>query len=65
MDCITGDFTPGSLYARDSGTYRLNIDVTKYHETLAETPPDEIFCQFHALHTLGMIEDVSIYVRLG
>ncbi|MDX0807157.1 AAA family ATPase [Sinorhizobium medicae] len=65
MDCITRDFTPGSLYARDTDTYRLDIDVTKFRETFADTPADEVFCQFNALRALGMIEDVSIPVRLG
>ncbi|MEX3007198.1 AAA family ATPase [Hoeflea sp. TYP-13] len=65
MGCITGDFTPGSLYARDTDTYQLNIDVAKFRETFVDTPPDEVFCQFNALHALGMIEDVSIPVRLG
>ncbi len=65
MDCITDAFTPGSLYARDSDTYRLEIDVEKFRETFVETSPDEVFCQFNALHVLGMIEDVAIPVRLG
>ncbi len=65
MECIVGDFTPGSLYARDTDTYRLEIDVTKFRETFADTSPDEVFCQFNALRALGMIEDVSIPVRLG
>lgn len=65
LSCITGEFTPGSLYARDSDTYRLSIDVQKFRETFADTPADEVFCQFNALRALGMIEDVSIPVRLG
>lgn len=65
LGCITGEFTPGSLYARDSDTYRVDIDVQKFRETFAGTPADEVFCQFNALRALGMIEDVSIPVRLG
>ena len=65
LDCITGDFTPGSLYARETDTYRLDIDVKKFRETFAETPADEVFCQFNALRGLGMIEDVWIPARLG
>lgn len=65
MGCITGDFTPGSLYDRDTDTYRLEIDVAKFRDDFAGTPQDEVFCQFNALHTLGMIGDVSIPVRLG
>lgn len=65
MRCITGDFTPGSLYDRDTDTYRLDIDVEKFRETFANTPHDDVFCQFNALRTLGMIDDVSIPVRLG
>lgn len=65
MNCITGEFTPGSLYDRDTDTYRLEIDVAKFRETFFDTPPDDIFCQFNALHALGTIEDVSIPVRLG
>jgi ABC-type Mn2+/Zn2+ transport system ATPase subunit len=65
MDCITGDFTPGSLYDRHTDTYRLEIDVAKFRDAFAGTPQDEVFCEFNALHTLGMIEEVSIPVRLG
>jgi len=65
MRCITGGFTPGSLYDRDTDTYRLEIDVAKFRETFANTPQDEVFCQFNALRALGMIDDVSIPVRLG
>lgn len=65
LDCVTGDFTPGSLYARETDTYRLDVDVEKFRQTFAETPADEVFCQFNALRALGMIEDVSIPVRLG
>lgn len=65
MLCITGDFTPGSLYDRDTDTYRLDVDVEKFRETFANTPQDEVFCQFNALRALGMIDDVSIPVLLG
>ena len=64
-DCISGGFAPGSLYIRETDTYRLSIDVAKFRETFADTPADEVFCQFNALRALGMIEDVSIPVRLG
>ncbi|WP_411820230.1 AAA family ATPase [Hyphococcus formosus] len=65
MACITGEFTPGSLYDRETQTYRLQIDVNRFREEFADTTPDEVFCQFNALHTLGMIENVAIPVRLG
>ncbi|MEZ5921468.1 MAG: AAA family ATPase [Parvularculaceae bacterium] len=65
MECITGEFTPGSLYKRDTDTYRLQIDVDRFREQFVDTTPDEVFCQFNALHALGMIEDVAIPVRLG
>jgi len=65
MECITGAFTPGSLYERGSDTYRLEIDVERFREMFAEMSPDEVFCHFNALHVLGMIEDVAIPVRLG
>lgn len=65
MDCIIGDFTPGSLYSRDSDTYRIEIDIAKFRETFATTAPDEIFCLFNSLRALGMIEDISIPLRLA
>ncbi|MGD1870097.1 MAG: AAA family ATPase [Neomegalonema sp.] len=65
LRCIIGDFTPGSLYARETDTYRLEIDVEKFREIFSDTPTDDVFCQFNALRALGMIEDVSIPVRLG
>ena len=65
LACITGEFTPGSLYTRETDTYRLDVNVEKFRETFADTLADEVFCQFNALRALGMIEDVSIPVRLG
>ena len=65
LSCITGGFTPGSLYSRDTDTYRINIDVEKFRERFAGVSSDEVFCQFNALRALGMIDDVSIPVRLA
>lgn len=65
MDCIIGDFTPGSLYSRDSDTYRIDIDIEKFRETFATIAPDEVFCLFNSLRALGMIEDISIPLRLA
>lgn len=65
MTCITGGFSPGGLYDRDTDTYRLEIDVERFRETFVNTPQDEIFCQFNALSTLEMIRDISIPVQLG
>ncbi len=65
MDCIIGDFTPGSLYNRDSDTYRIEIDIAKFRETFATVSPDEVFCFFNSLRALGMIEDISIPLRLA
>lgn len=65
MACIVGDFTPGSLYSRDNDRYRLDIDVVKFREVFAQVMPDEIFCRFNSLRALGMIEDISIPVRLA
>lgn len=65
MDCIIGDFTPGSLYNRDSDTYRIDIDIEKFRETFATIAPDEVFCLFNSLRALGMIEDISIPLRLA
>lgn len=64
-ECIVDGFAPGELYNRDADTYRLDINVDQFREKFAGTPPDEVFCQFNALRALGMIEDVSIPVRLG
>ncbi|TSE04057.1 AAA family ATPase [Mesorhizobium intechi] len=65
MDCIIGDFTPGSLYSRESDTYRIEIDISKFRETFSTVTADEVFCLFNALRALGMIEDISIPLRLA
>jgi energy-coupling factor transporter ATP-binding protein EcfA2 len=65
MGCIVGDFTPGGLYSRDSDTYRIEIDIGKFRAIFADTPPDDVFCLFNSLRALGMIEDISIPVRLA
>lgn len=65
LDCIVGDFTTGSLYDRETRLYRLDVDVEKFRETFAETAWDDVFCLFNTLRALGMIEDVSIPVRVG
>lgn len=64
-ECIVGGFAPGELYNRNADTYRLDINVAQFREKFAGMPSDEVFCQFNALRALGMIEDVSIPVRLG
>tara|TARA_R110002074_G_scaffold378796_1_gene556746 strand:+ start:19962 stop:21800 length:1839 start_codon:yes stop_codon:yes gene_type:complete len=65
IECIVGDFTPGSLYSRDTDTYRIDIDIEKFRETFATIASDEVFCLFNSLRTLGMIEDISIPLRLA
>lgn len=65
MLCIVGDFTPASLYDRDTDTYELAIDVAKFREVFAALPPVEVFCEFNALRALNMIADISIPVRLA
>ncbi|MCJ2137414.1 AAA family ATPase [Methylobacterium sp. J-026] len=65
MRCITEDFSPASLYDRDSDTYELGIDVAKYRKVFDTLPSDEVFCQFNALRALNMIADISIPVRLA
>ena len=64
-ECIVDGFAPGELYNREADTYRLDISVEQFREKFAATAPDEVFCQFNALRALGMIEDVSIPVRIG
>jgi predicted ATPase len=65
LGCITGDFTPASLYDRATDTYELGIDVAKFREVFAARPADDVFCQFNALRALNMIEEISIPVRLA
>lgn len=64
-ECISGGFSPGELYDRESDTYRLDIDVATFRQTFGALPADEVFCHFNALRALGMIEDVSIPILLG
>jgi predicted ATPase len=65
MACIVGDFTPGSLYRRDADSYRIDINVEKFRITFSDTPADEVFCLFNSLRALGMIEDISVPIRLA
>ena len=65
LDCIPRDFTRGSLYDRETDTYKLDIDVAEFRNNFSDTPADDVFCLFNSLRALDMIDDVSIAVRLS
>jgi predicted ATPase len=65
LGCIPGDFNRGDLYDGKTDTYTLGLSVEKFRQEFEGIDRATIFSEFNALHTLGMIKDISIPVHLN
>lgn len=65
MSCIPGDFTRGSLYDRRTDTYTLGLNVERFRQVFSSPDRAQLFSEFNALHTLGMIKDIAMPIHLN
>jgi predicted ATPase len=65
LQCISDAFNPGELYDRASDTYQIELNIDLFRKQFADRDAEEIFSLFNALFALGMIDDMSIPIRIG
>lgn len=64
LDSIEGEFTPGQLYDRDAGVYRLTCNVDRLREALGDESGVVLFRSLDALRVLGMLNDIQLPLTL-
>ncbi|RYF31534.1 MAG: ATP-binding protein [Comamonadaceae bacterium] len=60
LDSIEGEFTPGQLYDRDAGVYRLTCNVDRLRKELGDDSGVVLFRSLDALRVLGMLNDIQL-----
>jgi predicted ATPase len=65
MSCIEGEFTPGTLYDRETDIYVLNCNMDQFKAAYADQTPEMIFRSFDALRIAGMLDDIGIRLTLN
>jgi len=60
LGSIEGDFTPGQLYDRDNGVYRLTCNVDRLRKALGDESGVALFRSLDALRVLGMLDDIQL-----
>lgn len=60
LDSIEGGFTPGQLYDREAGVYRLTCNVDRLREALDDESGVTLFRSLDALRVLGMLDDIQL-----
>jgi predicted ATPase len=65
LNCIPGEFNRGDLYDARTDTYTIGLSVEKFRREFDGVDRATTFSEFNALHTLGMIKDISIPVHLN
>jgi predicted ATPase len=61
---IEGEFTPGSIYAREADKYFINCNLEAFRQTWSDDAAEIIFRSFDALRIVGMLDDISIAITL-
>lgn len=64
LDSIEGEFTPGQLYDRDAGVYRLTCNVDRLRAALGDDSGVVLFRSLDALRVLGMLDDIHLPLTL-
>ncbi|MBS0480860.1 MAG: AAA family ATPase [Proteobacteria bacterium] len=64
LGCIEGEFTPGSIYDRDTDKYVLNCNLDALREGMGEDASEVLFRSFDALRIVGMLDDIGIAITL-
>lgn len=64
LDSIEGEFTPGQLYDRDAGVYRLTCSVDRLRTELGDESGVVLFRSLDALRVLGMLDDIQLPLTL-
>lgn len=65
LACMSGAFTPGTLYDREKDRYILECNLDVFQETHGDLTSETIFRSFDALRIVGMLDDISIRVALN
>ncbi len=60
LDSIEGEFTPGQLYDREAGVYRLSCNVDRLRTELGDDSGVVLFRSLDALRVLGMLSDIKL-----
>ena len=64
LECIEGEFTPGSIYDRDADKYVLNCNLDALREGMGEDASEVLFRSFDALRIVEMLDDIGIAITL-
>lgn len=64
VECMSGEFTLGSIYDRDNDRYVLECNLDAFREAHGDLTAETIFRSFDALRVVGMLEDISITIAL-
>ncbi len=64
LDSIEGEFTPGQLYDRDAGVYRLTCNIDRLRVALGDESGVVLFRSLDALRVLGMLNDIQLPLTL-
>ena len=64
LGSIEGEFTPGGLYDRDAGVYRLSCNVDRLRGELGDESGVALFRSLDALRVLGMLDDIQLPLTL-
>lgn len=62
--CMSGAFTPGTLYDREHDRYILECDLDVFQDAYGDLTSETIFRSFDALRIVGMLDDIGIRVAL-
>lgn len=62
--CMSGAFTPGTLYDREKDRYTLECNLDVFQEGYGDLTSETIFRSFDALRIVGMLDDIGIRVAL-
>lgn len=61
---IEGEFTPGSIYSRETDQYVLKCNLDRFRDILGEDAAETMFRSFDALRIVGMLDDIGITLAL-
>ena len=64
LDSIEGEFSPGQLYDRAAGVYRLTCNVVRLRAALGDESGVVLFRSLDALRVLGMLNDIQLLFTL-
>lgn len=64
VSCIKGEFKHDDVYEASADRYRLNISLELFQQQFAGESVTDVFRQLDNLKTLGMLEEITIPVKL-